>query len=630
MRESNSGMRGQDNGGRSVGTAFGPAAAMLAGAVCLVYSNTLGGSFHLDDFPFLVNNPAVRNFDVTAAMASFPSRALPMGWLTLDAWLGNFSLPFFHISAILLHCLNAILVYAFARRLLSLFRPQAGEAVIAASALAGALLFALHPLQTQPVNYICQRGVLLCAFFYTGALLSHIEYRITTSRIYLYAALLCGLMALFSKEVAYSLPGAIFLLDILAFRRSFAGALKTAICFALLAIVPLLLLTHSETYKDIDKLGAQGAAPVWQYLLAQPRSLLIYLRLLVLPVDQHLLYDLPPILRMGQAWPYLLGLCALVCGYAAFFRRNRAALLLGGLFFIFLSVESSFVPLQDVIFEHRMYLPLLAVSVGAAFGFSYIGKRRVLLAVALLFGIVLGAVSMSRNGVWHSEITLLEDNLQKAPDSAPVANNLGMAYIYAGRANEAKALFEKAIAVNPRFGPALNNLGYLLHAQGDRAGAEALFLRAMEDNAYAGEAAINVGNCALEVGDHARAESYFLLAAKISPLNINARMNLGLVKTLSGDYAGAREAYSAALRIDPRNHAAHAAAGRACYLAADYACAAEQAAAALSLFPENAAYRYALGMALVKQGRKAEGEKQLAVLRQAGAKLPDRETPTWK
>lgn len=623
-------MRAPDGSSTPGGTGLGPAAALLAGAVCLVYANSLGGSFHLDDFPFLLDNPAVRNFDIGGAMSSFPSRALAMGWLTLDAWMGNFSPLSFHLSAVLLHFLNSLLVFAIVRKMLCVFRPQAGGRIISASALAGALLFAVHPLQTQAVNYIFQRGVLLCSFFYMGALLAHIEYRETSSRIYLAVSLLCGLMALFSKETAYSLPGAVFLLDMLVFRRGLRASARMFLLFALLCVIPAIILTGSETYKDIDKLAGQGASPVWLYMLSQPRSILIYLRLLLVPTDLRLFYDLPLISGMGQAWPYFLGLGTLAGVYAFFLRRSRPALLFGGLFFVFLSVESSIVPLQDVIFEHRMYLPMLAAVSGAAFGFSFIEKRGTILGCSIALAAVLGAASVSRNGVWHSEMTLLEDNIQKAPASVPAAVNLGSAYLASGRADEARALFEKAVALNPRSGPALNNLGYILYASGDRAGAVRLFSRALEDNGYADEAAVNLGNCALEAGDRAGAERYFVLAGKISRKNIRARMNLGLARTLAGDYAGAKDAYLSAALVDGHNPAARFCAARACYLLRDYVCAAEQSGAALALQPENPLYRHAFGMSLIKSGRRAEGETQLELLRAGGVKLSQSETLTWK
>ena len=158
-------------------------------------------------------------------------------------------------------------------------------------------------------------------------------------------------------------------------------------------------------------------------------------------------------------------------------------------FFITLSVESSFIPLVDVIFEHRVYLPstgfFIALTTGIFLLLNKFGQRklhRIGVTIFVTVIIVFSVLTYSRNNIWSSEIALWQDNVEKSPQKARPQNNLGLALKKNGHIEEAKEHYLQALRINPESEEAHNNLAILLVHIGNIEKAIAHFRKALHIN----------------------------------------------------------------------------------------------------------------------------------------------------
>src|SRR5262249_38798034 len=129
-------------------------------------------------------------------------------------------------------------------------------------------------------------------------------------------------------------------------------------------------------------------------------------------------------------------------------------------FFLTLSIESSIIPLQDVIFEHRTYLPSFGFFLCMSYGIYLLTwkdyKKVGIAACALIIGIY-AVMAFDRNSYWKDEITLWSDVIQKSPNKARGYNNRGDDYMEENKFNEAMSDFNKALTINPAFAMAYYN-----------------------------------------------------------------------------------------------------------------------------------------------------------------------------
>ena len=225
-----------------------------------------------------------------------------------------------------------------------------------------------------------------------------------------------------------------------------------------------------------------------------------------MPVNQNLDYDYP-ISHSLFEWHTLFGLLSLagilVLGILLF-RRYR--LISFGIFWFFLtlSVESSIIPIsQNVIFEHRTYLPSLGfflVLTGVVFYFLWDRYRQVGWAVLVLMVLTNTVLTYERNKVWKSDYTLWADCLKKSPNKPRPLSNYGKALADAGHASEALTYYDKAIKVNPRFYAAYYNRGNARLNLGDYKGAVADYEETLRINPYHPDGHYNLGNALARQG----------------------------------------------------------------------------------------------------------------------------------
>lgn len=345
---------------------------LIAVMVLITYSNTFTASFHFDDGPAITDNAIIKrvSFD---NIRTIILGARPVVYLSimLNYQLSGLNVIGWHIFNIGLHVANSFLVYLFILRTLTMPALKAKYAEKAKwMALFGTLLFGVHPIQAEAVTYIVQRSELLAAFFYLGAVLLFISGAQTGKWRYYAAAFLSSVLAMGSKEWAVTLPAVIFLYDYLILSE---GNIRTALsrwkAYIVLVLSWGILLRTVSLFSESSSVGFNISTPsssgtaltAWTYLLTSFNVIWTYARLLFLPINQNIDYDYP-IAKTLLEFPTLLsflGHLAIAGGaYWLFWKKGWVLVPFGvAWFYITLSPVQSFVPLTDVIFEHRLYLP---------------------------------------------------------------------------------------------------------------------------------------------------------------------------------------------------------------------------------------------------------------------------------
>jgi protein O-mannosyl-transferase len=425
-------------------------ALVLLGAVALAYANALHGAFQFDDFNVIVDNPAVHSW--SAWLNSMPGirpllkLSYTLNWSSAPGPLG------FHLFNIACHSFSAIMVYALCRQVIDRTHPQREQI-----ALLTALLFALHPAQTEAVTYISGRSVALTAVFYLGSLLSHFGAR-PLQRLLLSPLLF--LAALLTKETAWTAPFALVLLEHARGRHWRAAALRLWPHWTALAAGAALILASADYRRmlrhvfSIRPIGDNLLLQIdgWFYLITRP---LLALHTNIDPdLPLHTVFDSGLLARAAVLLVLLLiGVWQL---------RRRPWLACGILwFFLHLLPTNSLLPRQDVANDRQLYLALLGpAALLAAALCTALAARPARFAAATLL-LVLGAATVLRNRDYATEIDLWRATAQHSPHKARVWNNLGYAHQLAGDRAAARAAYLRALALDPQHIRARFNLDAL-------------------------------------------------------------------------------------------------------------------------------------------------------------------------
>lgn len=591
---------------------------LLIGIVALLaYSNTFFVPFHYDDHPNIVENPIIRHLGYFAEPSkaqglylyhSFVSRYLGYLSFALNYAAHGLDVTGYHVVNLLIHILNALLVYHLVQ--LTMKAPFIASRLNAAEELNGpiparnialfsALLFVSHPVQTQAVTYIVQRFASLATLFYLFSLVLYIQWRMAsfpvqgserqappsppaarlTSALWYLASLFSAVLAMKTKEIAFTLPFVIVLYEFLFFSGKRAARMLFLVPILLtLLIIPLSLLELDKPIGSIltDLDGSAGLQPVMprmDYLFTQFRVIVTYVRLLLFPVRQSLDYDYPMFHSFFDPevlLSFLLLNLILALGVYLFYRSRRTSPLVRiaafGIFWFFLtfSVESS-IPLADVIFEHRLYLPsvgfFIAIAVAGAIGIKRARANRtgaVLVPAFLLVIALFAGAAYSRNRVWQDVEAVWNDVVQKHPGNARAHCYLGEIYEENGRIDKAIEQYAIALGLKPRYGEAHSNLGgaYLASGRTDNAIEQfriALTLDPLNSTPeyYYGVVNQNLGIAYAHKGDFERAREYFQEARKFNQSAVTIYYRIGATYAAQGNSDAAEGYFQMAKKIMP-------------------------------------------------------------------------------
>jgi tetratricopeptide (TPR) repeat protein len=534
---------------------------LIAATGLLVYSNTLHSPFIFDDYIFLVDNPLIKDIGYFTDRSKAEGLGLykwvinnfntrPVGYLTLWAnyRFGGLDVEGYHTVNIALHIINAFLLYLIAT--LTFRTPLLENSHLKMhsyriSLIAG-LLFVAHPLQTEAVTYIHQRIVLLAATFYLASLAAYIGLRLSRGRAGygLFAiALVFAVLGMKTKENVFTLPVVIGLYEFMFFR---GGVGKRV-----LLLVPILLTMLIIPIGQIDMSGEESMAaafdsaigsrysedmPRIHYLYTQFNVVAKYLGLFFIPAGQSLDHDQQMFQSFFDGTVILSSLLLIfIIGLGVYMVRrsrvkgNELRIVSFGVFlyFIALSVESSVLPLWELMVEYRVYLPnagaSLALGTGAIIlieGLKNKTARGIVVSSIVIMLIVLSLAAYSRNDVWKNRVSLWGDVVRKSPEKARGHINLGIAYASIG-------LYEEALE------------------QGGIA------LKIKPDDAYNH---YSLGFVYSRTGFTDKAIEHFRTAVRIAPYYANAHYNLAILYLKKGLLEEARREFYAELRIDPNHY----------------------------------------------------------------------------
>ena len=480
-----------------------PHVVFLVALALGAYSNTFNSEFVFDDREWIVDNPVIRDLRhyllERTGYDQHPNRFVANLTFALNYAIGGLDPSGYHVANLCVHVANALLVYALT---ILLFKtPLAATSRIAQSsraiAFVASALFVAHPLQTQAVSYVVQRLTSLATTFYLLAVVLYLAWRVredpsTRSRLRAlgaYAAVVVSIvLAMKTKEIAFTLPLALAACELWFFPITRQSALRLLPLIATLAVIPATLIDFA---KPLDEIASQLEKPIPQvtlpraeYWLTQLAVITTYLRLLIFPVGQNADPDYPTYRSLSEPRLALAALVIACLGAAAWLtyrwsspggRGDGSARVISfGIVWYFLAVSvESLVPLPDVMFEHRAYLPsvglFIAVAVAAAW-LSHVHLRgraaAVVTAVAVALPIALAAATFNRNEVWNSGVTLWTDAAAKSPNKLRPHYNLGEALGKKGDVDGAIQQYILALQVAPMHPESHNNLGVAYYGRG--------------------------------------------------------------------------------------------------------------------------------------------------------------------
>jgi tetratricopeptide (TPR) repeat protein len=630
----------------------------LLAVICLSgYSNTFNVPFHFDDKPAIVENPIIKdmsyliepsnakNFQGSFEYTTFKRRYI--GYLTfaLNYKFHGLDVRGYHVVNLLIHFLNAVLVYFFI--IVSFKTPFLQKSSIndrsVHIAIIAALLFASHPIQTQAVTYIWQRVTSLTTTFYVFSLLMYVQGRLmykekrfsakgsgkTVNIKFVFCYVLSAasaVLAMKTKEISFTLPIMVVLYEFMFFE----GKLSKRIIYLIPIIITILIIPLSLMNIDRpigDLIGDVGdisketkTISRSDYLFTQFRVIVTYIRILLFPVNQNLDYDYPihgSFFNSGVLLSFLFLLLILVIGGFLFYRyRNtltHTRLISFGIFwfFISLSVESSIIPIQDVIFEHRVYLPSIGVFVALS-NFILLmaeGKKdqwknidKILISSVIIITLILTSATYARNKVWKDEFSLWKDVVNKNHNNGRAHLSLGVAFKSKGQIDKAIEHYQISRNLNPMHPMPPNNLGLAYSSKGFIDKAIEQFQIAIKLNPYYSDAYYNLGIAYNSKGEIDKSIEQYQIAIKLNPGHWRAYFNLGNAYRFQRNLDMAIEQYKISIRLNPIYAEAYNNLGSVYGSKGIMRSALDNFKTALKLNPNHAGAYYNLGIIFQSQG----------------------------
>ncbi len=486
-------------------------ALLLLLLIAVTYQQNSHNTFHFDDrYSILEHAPIhVTQFSFgqlwDAGVNAYHSpRPLPSVTFAVDWLRGGGSASAFLQTNLLIHSINALLVMGLLVLLLQRYFNRSSIPIMLA-AFSAAALWALHPIQVQGVSYIVQRMTSLATLFTLLSVISYLLARSSThtlTKISGFAICLISLLAaMMSKELAWITPLLLLLAEYCVVRNRattlfynrFDRALlivpiATGIVLALLAIADVGALgRYFHSYYAIRDFTME------ERLLTQPRVILFYLSQVFWPLPDRFSLEHDFALSQSLINPIstLLALLTIVswCVAAIYLWLRQGQRIIAFLMLwlpVTLSVESSFIGLE-MVFEHRMYLPLVGLSGLFAVGLAYLLQRysqRVwpLLGVTSLLIVGLAIATFQRIPEWQTTEALLINSTQHAPNSARSWSNLGRYYIDQGRYDDAIPNIEQALTLEPDNASVLEAMGTILLSEGKLEEARRYLIMAYRTN----------------------------------------------------------------------------------------------------------------------------------------------------
>jgi len=595
----------------------------------LAYSNSLLGGFEMDDHWSIQDNQSILHgwseaWNPPNDGRTVSGRPLLNLSFALSYHLSGLSPWGYHAVNLAIHFLAALILFGLVRRTLELpdFAEYYGRSALLLS-LSVALLWMLHPLQTESVTYLSQRAESLMGLFYLLMLYCLVR-SVQSPCGWLWQSLMMGacLLGMLCKEVMATAPLLALLYDRTFIAGSFAKAwqhrwkLYLALGCTWLPLVWLVDMAGNRGQSVGFGLGVNG----WEYAWLQLKVVVDYLQLSLWPhplalnygdrmpkTDSMIIFDalIIAMLAAGTLW--------------ALWRRPPLGFA-GAWFFAILAPSSSIVPIvTEPMAEHRMYLPLASLAVLAVFGL-WECWRNWTWGLLLAWIVALGVLTYERNGDYQSMVTLWQGNIASLPDVAVLHKTLAVAYFNSGRKEEALQEDAASIRLNPLDSATELNWGVHLEDGGQVEQALEHFRRAVALDPDYTAARTLIGITLLKTGHIPEAIAELQTVLHLEPDSPEALINLGNAYNYAGQPEVALRYYQNAARGEPDSADVHFGLGNTLVLLGRLDDAIGEYKICLKLRPKSPEAHYSLGLALARSGRLVEAINQYQIALTA---LPD-------
>ena len=622
---------------------FSPLAVLLVLVVVTVgiyWPVTTHGFVDYDDADYVFANATVRQGLTWAGVkwactTGHASNWHPLTWLShlLDISAFGDNAGGHHLTSLLLHCINAGLVFLVWRSWTGANWPSVFVAA----------LFAWHPLRVESVAWISERKDVLSGMFGLLSLYAYGRHAKSLavgnrntglvswpSRWY-WAALACFALGLLSKPMLVTLPFVFLLLDFWPLGRASEGGSpvsagntrtdnrpRTPSLALVLEKLPFLVLGAGSSVATFLVQRRGGAVSPLESLPLGARianafvSYARYLKKTVWPDDLSVLYPHPghwPAWQVGAA----VGLVVAVSILAFLGRFRRPFVFVGWFWFVGMLVPVIGlvqVGIQSMA-DRYTYLPQLGCFVALVWWSaeaiqSRPGLRTLAFGVAVVVLAACASLTFLQVGIWKNSETLFRHAVRVTTDNYLAYNNLGFYLSNQGRTAEAITNFEASLRINPRYADAHNNLGHALAKQGRHATAIEHYEIALRLSPENVEIHNNLGNALAETGDSNRAMSEYRFVLARNPDHADAHNNLGIALAMQGQVTEAIRHFDQAVRVKPSDAGAQGNLGNAYAALRQWDEAIRHYREALRLAPHDAQTHNNLGNVLAEQGRLAE------------------------
>ena len=590
-------------------------AALLVAAALVAYGNALAGPFVMDDRGAIVANANIRQLwplaktpnaltgPVQSAIAGRPIVSLS---LAINYALGGLSPWGYHAWNLGVHLLAALALFGILRRTLSSWAGREAGWV----AFVCALIWLVHPLQTEVIDYVTERTESMMGLFYLLTLyaaIRTIDADRDRARWWSALSVVCCALGMATKESMVTAPLRVLLYDGVFRAGGVMRALRSRPRFyAALAATWTILVALIASGPRSRSAGLSSGITPWTYLVNQPAMLVRYLELVFWPRGLILDYGPTRAISLSEALPYAIVVVALIAIVVAAWRTRPALGFLGLWFLVTLAPSSSIVPIAtEVGAERRMYLPLAAVVVLVVLGSRLLigTRRRIAVPIAAAASCALIALTIARNAEYRSEAGIWQTVLDRRPHGR-AHYNLGVVLAEQGRRGEAIAQYQQAVADTP---DAHYALGFELDAEGrndDAIRHLREYVRLLPDDVNSIRAYALLGRALARSGQLDEAVAAFRESLRRQPRNADARG--GLADALLGlqRFDEAEREYRAYLQVMPASAVAHYNLGLALVGAGRLEAAIDQFREAVRIEPGFADARQNLEAALADSSRK--------------------------
>src|SRR3989338_2582207 len=493
----------------------------------LVYLPALHHDFISDDRPLVVENPYIKSWKYLPEMLSRDAWNIsePTNYwrpvfsisLALDYFLWGLNPLGFHLTNILLHAINTVLLFSLGRKLLN-----------TTCAVLASLLFALHPIQAHAVNFISTRGELLAAFFILFSFRTFLSGRTIPFAI-------AFTLALLSKETSMVFPLAVLFAGIIVEKSR--QDLRLILAFAILGLYLVIRLSLGFSFSLIPLIFSYQAPWDTRFLLAFKALALYFLAIFNLFEIPHPFWTVEMPTSVND--PYVIsGVLILLFLLRAIWKAEKKEPIVAfGLawFLIYFLPISNLKQLNQPMAEHWLYIPMVGLSlafetaIDALSLFRFSGARMVRLGVVtsvIVFLFFAGLVVREKTKIYQDGESFWLAAIRANPQVARLYSILGSTYLVKQDIPRAKEFYIKTLTLDPNDFTANYMLGFLVHQAGQPSEAKRYLERVTQINPVLIWDFLTVAHAWEMLGDKQKALSYYRKALELSPDSAQTRQKV--------------------------------------------------------------------------------------------------------